>query len=64
MGRTQQTFDDEEDRRKIQKRVKHSRNLPGKGMRVINSWSEEFQEEDDDELDYEYDAYTSQTQRT
>lgn len=63
MGRTQQTFDDEEDRRKIQKRVKHSRNLPGKGMRVINSWSEEFQEEDDDELDYEYDAYTSQTQR-
>lgn len=63
MGHTQQTFDDEEDRRKIQKRVKHSRNLPGKGMRIINSWSEESEEDDYDELDYEYDAHTSQTQR-
>ena len=58
MGRTINKYD-EEDRRKI-KPVKHSRNIPGRGMRVINTWSEE---EDSDDLDYEYNDNTSQTQR-
>jgi hypothetical protein len=58
MGRTINKYD-EEDRRKI-KPVKHSRNIPGRGMRVINSWSEE---ENSYDLDYEYNDNTSQTQR-
>lgn len=58
MGRTINKYD-EEDRRKI-KPAKHSRNIPGRGMRVINSWSEE---ENSDDLDYEYNDNTSQTQR-
>ena len=58
MGRTINKYD-EEDRRKI-KPAKHSRNIPERGMRVINSWSEE---ENSDDLDYEYNDNTSQTQR-
>jgi hypothetical protein len=58
MGRTINKYD-EEDRRKI-KPAKHSRNIPGRGMRVINNWSEEI---DSDDLDYEYNDNTSQTQR-
>jgi len=64
MGRTINKYDDE-DRRK-NKPAKHSRNIPGRGMRVINSWSEEedYDEyEDSDDLDYEYNDNTSQTQR-
>jgi len=70
MGRTIHKFrdDDDERRTKTSRGAKHSRNIPGKGMRVINNWSEEYDqyEEDDndsDDLDYEYDANTSQTQR-
>ncbi len=67
MGRTISKFrDDEDDRRnKSVKPAKHSRNIPGKGMRVINNWSEEeYDEYDDfDDLDYEHNDNTSQTQR-
>ena len=75
MGRTISKFrDDEEDRRRSSKSAKHSKNIPGEGMRVINNWSAEdyddyddFDEYDDftyDESDPdEYNAYISQTQR-
>ncbi len=73
MGRTISKFrDDDDDRRKkSSKAAKHSRNVPGQGMRVINNWSEEdydvdeFDEYDDfiyDESD-EYNVNTTQTQR-
>ena len=74
MGRTITKYrDDEDDRRKSSKGAKHSKNIPGKGMRVINSWSEEEYEDDEwfdenyeefkyDESD-EYDDNTTQTQR-
>lgn len=66
MGRTINKYDDENDRRRA-KPAKHSRNVPGEGMRVINSWSEEeyYDEYDDsDDLDYEYNDNISQTQRS
>lgn len=66
MGRTIIKYRDEEDDRRIKssRGAKHSRNIPGKGMRVINSWSEEdYGSYDSDDLDYEHDANTSQTQR-
>lgn len=49
MGHTSKFRDDDDDRRnKSSKSAKHSKNIPGKGMRVINSWLEE----DDDDYDY------------
>lgn len=66
MGRTISKFrDDEDDRRKKStKSLKHSKNIPGKGMRVINNWSEEdYDKYDDSDLDYEYRKNTSQTLR-
>jgi hypothetical protein len=65
MGRTITKFRDEEDDRRVKssRGAKHSRNIPGKGMRVINSWSEEYSDYDSDDLDYEHNANTSQTQR-
>jgi hypothetical protein len=70
MGRTyvnKREFDDSDRQQKIKgKSLKHSRNIPGKGMRVINNWSEE--EYDDEyetsyETDDEYYDNTSSTQR-
>jgi len=66
MGRTNSKFlDDEDDRRKKStKSLKHSKNIPGQGMRVINNWSEEeYNTYNNSDLDYEYNDYTSQTQR-
>lgn len=66
MGRTIIKYRDDEDDRRIKssKGAKHSRNIPGKGMRVINNWSEEdYDDYDSDDLDYEYDADTTQIQR-
>ena len=65
MGRTNSKFrDDEDDRRnKSSKGAKHSRNIPGQGMRVINNWSEEEEYDEYNDSDDEYDAYISQTQR-
>lgn len=69
MGRTNYKYrDDEEDRRK-NKSAKHSKNIPGKGMRVINNWSADEDDdlyEDEDylpEYDDEYYANTTLTQR-
>jgi hypothetical protein len=66
MGRTISKFGDDEDdrRKKSTKSLKHSKNIPGQGMRVINNWSEEdYNTYDNSDLDYEYNKYTSQTQR-
>ena len=55
--------EDDEDTRKSKqfgKGPKHSRNIPGRGMRVINSWCEE---EDLLDLDYELDVYPTHNQR-
>jgi len=54
MGRTIFKYrDDDDSRRKSQKSAKHSRNVPGQGMRYINNWSEEdddwVNQSDDDE---------------
>ena len=70
MGRTNHKYrdDDEQDRRK-NKSAKHSRNIPGKGMRVINSWSEEEYDsielyfDDDVDTEDEYYDNTTFTQR-
>lgn len=73
MGRTLHKFrEDDEDRRK-NKSAKHSKNIPGKGMRVINNWSEEEYDDYDDMMYHvddvaydnsdEYYANTTQTQR-
>lgn len=67
MGRTNYKYrDDEEDRRK-NKSAKHSKNIPGKGMRVINNWSEEYDDDLDleDELsEYDEDEYYANTTLT
>ena len=69
MGRTyvnKREFDELDRPQKIKgKSLKHSRNIPGKGMRVINNWSEEDYDEYDDsyETDDEYYDNTSSTQR-
>lgn len=54
MGRTVHKSYDDEDSRHKNKSAKHSRNIPGKGMRVINSWSEE---EDDYDFDENYEDF-------
>lgn len=51
MGKTNhkvKSYDEEERSRKNSRGAKHSRNVPGKGMRVINSW---YEEDDDDYFD-------------
>lgn len=59
MGKTNYKFrgHDEDDRgHKNSRGAKHSRNIPGKGMRVINNWCEEDDEDyfdDDIEIDDE-----------
>lgn len=48
-------FDDDQDKEYgRKKKVKHSRNLPGKGMRIINHYEDEYDEyflDLDDETD-------------
>ena len=51
MGKTNHKgnrYDDEDRGKKNSRGAKHSRNVPGQGMRVINSW---YEEEDDDYFD-------------
>lgn len=67
MGRTytsKREFDELDRPQKIKgKPLKHSRNMPGRGMRVINNWSED--DYDNDEFDYEYnDEYNDNTSQT
>jgi hypothetical protein len=37
------------------KKTKHARNQKGKGMKVLNSYVEEYY--DDEDLDYDFDKY-------
>ena len=51
MGKTNHKIrnrDDDDRGHKNSRGAKHSRNIPGQGMRVINSW---YEEEDDDLFD-------------
>ena len=48
MGRTNYKYREDDDDRRKNKSAKHSKNIPGKGMRVINNW---YDEEDDDYFD-------------
>ena len=41
-------YDDEERSQRFHKGAKHSRNVPGKGMRVINGYYDDEDDEDDD----------------
>jgi hypothetical protein len=52
MGRTIHKYREDEDSRRKNKSAKHSKNIPGHGMRVINNWSEEI---DDDDKSFEID---------
>jgi hypothetical protein len=64
MGRTISKFHDDDDRKKKStKPAKHSKNIPGQGMRVINNWSEEEDYDEYEDSDDEYYENTSQTQR-
>lgn len=58
MGRTNYKYSEDDDRPRKNKSAKHSKNIPGKGMRVINNWSEEIDDDDlheDEEYLPEYD---------
>lgn len=46
----QRSYDEDDRSHKNSRGAKHSRNIPGKGMRVINSW---YEEDDDDLFDDE-----------
>ena len=48
-------FDDEVEVSGKFKKVKHARNQKGKGMKVLNSYAEEYY--DDEDLDYDFEAY-------
>jgi len=65
MGRTIYKHRDDEERSRKSYKSKHSKNLSDEGMRVINKWSEEdyYKYDDSDDLDYEYNANTTQIQR-
>lgn len=69
MGRTNYKFRDDDDDRRKNKSAKHSKNIPGKGMRVINNWSADYDEDLLEEEEYlpeyddEYYANTTLTQR-
>lgn len=68
MGRTytnQREFDERDTPKKIKgKAPKHSRNISGKGMRVINSMSDEYEDvKAFEDFEDEYDDYTPITQR-
>lgn len=52
MGRTNFKHREDEDSTRRGKHPKHSRNMPGRGMKVINSY-----DEDSYESLYEYDEY-------
>lgn len=67
MGRTNYKYRDDEEERRKNKSAKHSKNIPGKGMRVINNWSEEYDDDLDleEELsDYDEDEYYANTTLT
>ena len=62
MGRN--IFDDE-DRNTKKHKPKHSRNVRGQGMRVINSYDEDYYDEPfDDELEIDDEIFITHTKNT
>lgn len=60
MGRTfRQPREFEEDTSSSKKKLKHSRNVPGKGMRILNDY-EDLDDDTDEDLYNEYNVNTSQ----
>jgi hypothetical protein len=60
MGRTfRQAREHDDDSSKGKKTSKHSRNIPGKGMRILNE-PEDLYDDLDDDLEYEYNDDTTQ----
>ena len=56
MGRNFKDYDDDMDDRRNKKNskgAKHSRNVPGQGMRVINNWYEDEDDFFDDDVGVE-----------
>jgi hypothetical protein len=62
MGRTIHKYREDDDSRRKNKSAKHSKNIPGQGMRVINNWSEEDYDEESYEDEDEYYDNTTFTQ--
>jgi hypothetical protein len=62
MGRTIHKYREDDDSRRKNKSAKHSKNIPGHGMRVINNWSEENYDEELYETEDEYYDNTTFTQ--
>ena len=62
MGRTFRNYRDEEESsysKRGKRNLKHSRNVPGEGMRILNGL-DDLDDEFDDDLDDEHYANTSQ----
>ena len=67
MGRTfrqHRDFEEEYDSSRNKKNSKHSRNIPGRGMRVLNEFDENLDNDSDEYLDDEQYANTSQHYET
>jgi hypothetical protein len=60
MGRTINKYREDEDSRRKNKSAKHSKNIPGHGMRVINNWLEEI-DDDDKSFEINEDEYYDNT---
>lgn len=61
MGRTFRNPRDLEEDNSSKKKLKHSRNIPGKGMRILNDYEDLDSDDDfDDDLYDEYNVNTSQ----
>ena len=66
MGRTNFRHREDEDSTRRGKHPKHSRNMPGRGMRVINSYDEDYYDDEpfDDELEIEDEIFITHTKNT
>lgn len=61
MGRTYRNYKDEEELSysKTKKFSKHSRNEPGKGMRILNEYEDDYEQDDHEDFE-EYNVNTTQ----
>jgi hypothetical protein len=60
MGRTFRNYRDEEDKNYSKKSSGHSRNEPGKGMRILNEYEEDSYDDFDETLYDEHNGNTAQ----
>lgn len=61
MGRTYRNYKDEEELSysKTKRFSKHSRNEPGKGMRILNEYEDDYEKDDHEDFE-EYNVNTTQ----